>query len=108
MRHLIVKHGRGFDCTARRSLKVVRGTTTEVAVQRRFAAGVSGVEDLEKVEFTATRCPAIALSFAVLKRARDLSIEHPDGGHVGVEASAAIVGHAELKEEGLLRTAKAI
>lgn len=108
VRHLIVKDDSGFDCTARWAVEVVRVATSEVAVQRGFAASVAGVEDLKKIEFTATGCPAIALGFAVLKRARDLSIEHPDSGHIGVVARALIEGHGEFKEEGLLRTAKAI
>jgi hypothetical protein len=79
-------------------------------VESRLATKVTRCEDLEEIELTATGGPARTLGLAVLEGARDLSVEHPDGGHVVVGGSVglAVKRHLKLEEEGLLGTGETV
>lgn len=72
-------------------------------MQAGFTAEVTRVEDFEEVEFAAAGGPAGAgWVGTVLGGVRDLGVEEPDGGHVGVEdgvVAGAGEGHGELDEE---------
>jgi hypothetical protein len=110
---VVVLHDQdGLDGVVARAVEVVAAATLVVAVEGRLHALVTGSENLEDVEFATARGPARALGVTVLESAGDLSVEHPDGGHVDgvvdVGAGLAIVGHLELEEEGLLGTAETV
>lgn len=69
----------------------------------------SSGENLKDIEFTTSRSPARAFSRDILASARNLSIEHPDGGHISVCAGGAgLRGHLELKQEDLLASSPAV
>ncbi|KAH3659519.1 hypothetical protein OGATHE_005564 [Ogataea polymorpha] len=77
-----------------------------VVVDRRVEVqGLGGVEDLENVKLAAARAPARAVGVGrVLRRARDVRVQKPDGGHVvgrGVLADAVFLRRAELEQEHL-------
>jgi hypothetical protein len=88
------------------AVEVVAAATLVVAVEGGLHALVTRSEDLEDVELTAASGPARALGVAVLESAGNLSVEHPNGGHVDgvvdVLGGLAVIGHLELEEEGLL------
>ena len=52
--------------------------------------------------------PAVARGRAVLGRTWNLSIQHPDGGHVTFEAGLTIHGHGVLEEEDFVCASKTI
>jgi len=67
---------------------------------------VTWSKDLKDVKLAASTRPARTVGLTVLQSTWDLSVEHPDGGHVhwvvDVGGGLAGVGHLELEEEGLL------
>ena len=86
-----------------RAVEVVGAATLVVAVESGLHALVTGSEDLEDVELTAAGGPARALGVTVLESAGNLSVEHPDGGHVCVRAACSTIhGHFKFKHEDLL------
>lgn len=104
---VVALHDRGgLHGLVDRAVEVVAAATLVVAVESGLHALVTGSEDLEDVELTTASGPAGALSVAVLEGAGNLSVEHPDGGHVDgvvdVLGGLAVIGHLELEEEGLL------
>lgn len=102
------QHG-GLHRLAGRTDKVVRVAAGRVAVDGALAARVAGVEDFKEVELAAARGPAGTVGRAILQRAWDLRIEHPDGRHIGVGATGGgVKGHLELEEEELLRAAETV
>jgi hypothetical protein len=107
---LAVEEDHGLHAAGHGTLEVVRVATLDVAVESRLATEIARCENLEEIEFTATGGPARALGLAVLKSARDLSVEHPDGGHivVGGSVSLAVKRHLELEEESLLSTSETV
>jgi hypothetical protein len=110
---VVVLHDQdGLDGVVARAVEVVAAATLVVAVESRLHALVTGSKNLEDVELAAAGGPARALGVTVLESAGDLSVEHPDGGHVDgvvdVGAGLAIVGHLELEEEGLLGTTETV
>jgi hypothetical protein len=104
-------HG-GLDGAVDRAVEVVAAATLVVAVKGRLHALVTRSEDLEDIEFATASGPARAISAAVLESAGDLSVEHPDSGHVNgvvdVLGSLTVIGHLELEEEGLLGTGETV
>lgn len=90
------------------ALEVVAVAARDVSVESRLATGVSRVEDLENIEFTAAGFPAGAFGFAVLKGAWDGSVKDPGSGHIHVEAGLASQGHGEFQEEELARAIESI
>ena len=74
-----------------------------------LAPKVPGVENFEEIELAAAGGPTAAVGIgAVLRRARDLCIEHPNGRHVPVESGLSCIWHGEFKEEHLFGTVKPI
>jgi hypothetical protein len=88
------------------TFEVVAGTAAVGKVEGRLALVVTGGENLDEVGLTAASAPAGAL--AVLASTRDLAVEGPDGGHVGVETSGTVEGHLEAEEEDLVGAGEAL
>lgn len=59
-------------------------------MQSRLAVRGAGAQNFHDVELAAGRGPAGTIGRAVLKSARDLSVEEPEGGHIGFETGGAV------------------
>ena len=99
---------RELDGSVCRASEVVRAAPSLIAVEGALGAEIPRVKNLKDVEFSASRRPAGAFCLAILQRARDLSVEHPQGWHVGIEALRSVRWHGEFKEESLLDTVPTI
>ncbi|KFX91561.1 hypothetical protein V490_05835, partial [Pseudogymnoascus sp. VKM F-3557] len=97
-----------LDSSAGRASEVIRASTGGVGVQGRLAAVITRHQDLSDIELSASRSPARARLLAVLEGTWDLSVQHPDGGHVGVESRGGVLGHTELEEEDLVCAVEAV
>ncbi|KFY68359.1 hypothetical protein V496_01129 [Pseudogymnoascus sp. VKM F-4515 (FW-2607)] len=93
---------------AGRASEVVGASTRGVGVEGRLAALITGHQDLGDIELSASGGPARAAGLTVLEGTWDLGVQHPDGGHVGVEAGGGVLGHAELEEEDLVGAVEAV
>lgn len=91
-----------------RSSTTVLGTGSLPGVQVVGESVVSGVENLEEIELTTSGSPARTRGLAVLQSSGDLGVEHPDGGHIGVEALRVVLRHGELEQEDFVGTSKAV
>lgn len=97
-----------LDGAVGRADKVIAVAALYIAVICALAACIARVQYFEEVKLAAPGCPAGAVSGAVLERAWNLCVEHPDCRHVHIPARGPIVGHVELEHEELLGTAEAI
>ena len=106
MNIVIVQDHTDFNGAALRTREVIAIATRLVAMESTLRALVAGGQHLEHIEFAASSAPARAILVAVLERARDLGVQHPDCGHVDgvvdIGGRFAGVRHRELEEEGFL------
>ncbi|KFZ11200.1 hypothetical protein V502_07683 [Pseudogymnoascus sp. VKM F-4520 (FW-2644)] len=103
-----IEDNRQLERATRRARKVIRATTRRVGVEGRLAPIIPRDEHFCDIKLSASASPARARRLAVLKGARDLSIQQPHGGHVGVEARGGVGGHAEFEEEDLVCAVEAV
>ncbi|KFY85260.1 hypothetical protein V500_08570 [Pseudogymnoascus sp. VKM F-4518 (FW-2643)] len=103
-----IEDNRQLERATRRARKVIRATTRRVGVEGRLAPIIARDQHLCDIKLSASASPARARRLAVLQGARDLSIQQPHGGHVGVEARGGVGGHAEFEEEDFVCAVEAV
>jgi hypothetical protein len=100
--------GSGSSEVISRSSTAILGTGSLPGVQVVGESVVTGVENLKEIELATSGGPARTRGLAVLQSSGNLGVEHPDGGHISVEALGVILGHGELEKEDFVGSTKAM